>query len=164
MLHLSSILKSPYTGTLKVEDNEATVFEIPIESGQDYKWCFSRALNEENGFTITEFDSKSITTLLFNGLIDNPDGRFIKLNFDIRVRFLNGTDFSLTSTSLTTKSKSLILNKKLKVSSRIDKFIFQPYKDIIYIQVNVKDMISKTASSPIKLKFTKLGFSLISNK
>ena len=161
MLHLSSILKSPYTGTLKVEDNEATEFSIQFESDKDYKWCYSRALNEENGFTITEFDSKSITTLLFNGLIDNPDGRFIKFNFDFRVKFMNGTDFSIATTSITTKSKHLIVNKKLAVSSKIEKFIFQPYKDIIYAQINVKDMIAKTKNELVYITFSKLGFSLI---
>lgn len=163
MLYLSSILKSPYTGTLKVEDNEATEFTLAFESGKDYKWSFSRALNEENGFTIKQFDSRYNTTMLLNGLLDNPEKRFIKIGFDFRVRFLNGVDFSLATASITTASKHLVVNKKLTVKSSMDKFVFQPYKDIIYVQINVKDMIQKTSNIPITLNLCKMGFSLLNN-
>lgn len=163
MLYLSSILKSPYTGALKSEDNSATIFTLPFENDKIYRWSFSRALNEENGFIITEFDNKSISTLLMNGLIDNPEGRFFKFSFDFRVRFLNGTDFSLATSTLTTSAKHLVIDKRVTVKSEIEKFIFQPFKDIVYVQINVKDMIKNTSHNPITLKIFKLGFSIVNN-
>lgn len=162
MLYLTNLIRFPYTGALHLIPNKATKFSCEFDQNKVYKWTFSRALNEVSGEKILDFKQDKMK-LLFNGLLANSDRKYLKFNFHIRVRLLNGTDFSLAKCNYVTTSINNIINKKLKLNSQVKEFVFQPYKDIIYLSMTVKDNKNQDNSEPINLSFTTFGFDLVRN-
>lgn len=162
MLYITNILRYPYTGSLESSLDTPVKFDKDFIPNQTYKWIFNRALNETPQGSIIDFD-KDKQIIMFNGLFENIDKKYLKFEFDFRVRFSNNIDVSLCKSKVTSTSVHNIINKRLKlIDCQMDKFIFQPYRDMIYITMNVKNNLDKEDKNPIKLKLETLGFDLLS--
>lgn len=161
MLYITNILRYPYTGSLESSLDAPVKFDKEFIPNQTYKWIFSRALNETPGGNIVDFN-KEKQIIMFNGLFENVDKKYLKLEFDIRVRFSNNVDISLCKSKVTSTNVHNIINKRLKlIDCKLNEFIFQPYRDIIYLTLNIRNNLDKADQNPIKLKFETLGFDLL---